>query len=43
MHGARGGPKTKKGRIACKMAPMKHGVFSQEDIKERQLVKSLLA
>jgi hypothetical protein len=34
MHGARGGPKTKKGLLACKKAPFKHGLWSYEALQD---------
>lgn len=34
MHGARGGPKTKKGLLACKKASFKHGLWSCEALQE---------
>ena len=43
MHGAHGGPKTKEGYLACKKAPLQHGLYSyeaQQDLKEcRELMK----
>lgn len=42
MHGARGGPKTKDGRRACKTASLKHGMYSEEEIAERKFVRELI-
>lgn len=30
MHGAKGGPKTLEGRLACKRAALKHGYYTIE-------------
>lgn len=42
MHGARGGPKTKRGSLICKAAPFKHGRYSQESIEEMRFMRKLL-
>ncbi len=41
MHGARGGPKTEEGFLACKEAPLKHGCYSREALDELQLLRKL--
>lgn len=41
MHGARGGPKTKKGLVICKKAPFKHGYYTKEFKGEMQLIRQL--
>jgi hypothetical protein len=42
MHGARGGPKTKKGKFRCKTAPLKHGYYCKEAIEERRQNKNMM-
>lgn len=42
MHGARGGPKTREGRLSCKNASFKHGFYTQEAIFIRQEIGELL-
>lgn len=42
MHGARGGPKTKEGMLACKMASWQHGLCSRESIEEMRFMRQLL-
>ena len=41
MHGARGGPKTFKGLIRCKQAPMKYGFYCKEEQEELKLLRKL--
>lgn len=42
MHGARGGPKNREGRLCCKNASLKHGFYTQEAIVERQRISESL-
>ncbi len=42
MHGARGGPKTDHGQRLCKIAPMRHGFYSQEQKKDRASLRYVL-
>jgi hypothetical protein len=42
MHGARGGPKTSSGYLACKKASMQHGMYCREALAEHILFKSIL-
>jgi len=42
MHGARGGPKTYKGKIRCRKASFKHGYYTEEAILERSDIKKLI-
>ena len=42
MHGAGGGPKTKKGLLACQKAPIKHGYYTQESKEEMRLMREML-
>lgn len=42
MHGARGGPKTIEGYLACKKAPLRHGMYSSEALKESHECRMLM-
>lgn len=42
MHGARGGPKSEKGYLACKNASIKHGMYSQESQEELKALREIL-
>lgn len=42
MHGARGGPKTKAGYLACNKAATKHAMFSREAREELKTMKRFL-
>lgn len=42
MHGARGGPKTKKGLLVCKKSSLTHGMYSQGALEEKQFIKNLI-
>ena len=42
MHGARGGPKTKQGLLACKKGPYKHGLYSYEALQELKECRKLM-
>lgn len=42
MHGAKGGPRTQKGKDKCKLSCLTHGFYTHEGIKERKLLKNLL-
>jgi hypothetical protein len=42
MHGARGGPKTSDGYLACKRAPTKHGMYSQESLEKLKALRKML-
>jgi len=42
MHGAKGGPKTRNGYLACKRAPTKHGMYSQESLEELKALRKML-
>lgn len=41
MHGARGGPKTKQGYLACKKARLLHGFYSEEGKEEMRFMREL--
>lgn len=42
MHGARGGPKTWAGLMACKKGPWQHGCYSKEALQELKDSRSLI-
>jgi hypothetical protein len=42
MHGAKGGPKTQRGYLICKQAPMIHGLYSKETLQELRKSRSLM-
>lgn len=42
MHGAHGGPKTKKGLLACKRGPYKHGLYSCATLQELKEGRKLM-
>ncbi len=41
MHGAGGGPKTKKGLQICKRASLQHGHYSQQSKKAMRFMRNL--